>query len=330
MNISQALVTGGNGFIGSNLCRHLRARSLPVRALVLPGEDTALLESLGVEVVYGDITADLPADIFTDVSHVFHLAAVALDWGPWQKFWKVNALGTQQLLEAAIAAGVPRFVHMSSLAVHAYSGHAAGDEATPADSTINHYAVTKRLAEECVQAGADRIHVTVIRPGMVPYGPGDRLSIPGMVDALRRGLYAHVGGGEQKVCLVQVDNLCDGMVLAAQRDGASGEVFVLADEVVSWRQFADAVADAFSLPRAKRSVPLWLVSALAVVLESLYRALPLKGAPVLTRYRVSLFNGDLVFSSAKARRELGWQPEVTLREGLRNIYASSESSLTKS
>lgn len=81
MNISRALVTGGNGFIGGNLCRHLRARSLPVRALVLPGEDTAFLESLGVEVVRGDITADLPADIFADVSHVLHLAAIALDWG---------------------------------------------------------------------------------------------------------------------------------------------------------------------------------------------------------------------------------------------------------
>ena len=322
MKISRALVTGGNGFIGSNLCRHLRARSLPVRALVLPGEDTALLESLGVEVVYGDITADLPADIFSDVSHVFHLAAIALDWGPWQKFWKVNALGTHQLLEAAIAAGVPRFVHMSSLAVHAYNGHVAGDETTPADSTINHYAVSKRLAEECVQAGADRIHVTVIRPGMVPYGPGDRLSIPGMVDALRRGLYAHVGGGEQKVCLVQVDNLCDGMVLAAQRDGASGELYVLADEVVSWRQFADTVADVFAVTRARRSAPLWLVTALAVVMESVYRALALSGTPALTRYRASLFRGDLVFSSEKARRELGWQPRVGLEEGMRRVRES--------
>lgn len=322
MNISRALVTGGNGFIGGNLCRHLRARSLPVRALVLPGEDATALESLGVEVVRGDITADLPADIFADVSHVFHLAAIALDWGPWQLFWKVNALGTHRLLEAAIAAGVPRFVHMSSLAVHAYNGHANGDESTPADSTINHYAVSKRLAEECVQAGADRIHVTVIRPGMVPYGPGDRLSIPGMVDALRRGLYAHVDGGRQKVCLVQVDNLCDGMVLAAQRDGDSGEVYVIADDVVTWRQFADAVADAFSVPRARRSVPLWLVTALAVVMESVYRALALSGTPALTRYRASLFRGDLVFSAAKAQRELGWRPAVGLEEGMRRVRES--------
>ena len=322
MNISRALVTGANGFIGSNLCRHLRARSLPVTALVYPGEDTTVLESLGVEVVWGDITADLPVDIFSGVSHVFHLAAIAFDWGPWQLFWKVNALGTHNLLEAAIAAGVPRFVHMSSLSVHAYNGHVESDENTPADSTINHYAVSKRLAEECVQAGADRIHITVIRPGMVPYGPGDRLTIPGMVDALRRGLYAHVGGGEQKVCLVQVDNLSDGMVLAAQRDGDSGEVYVLADDVVTWRQFADAVADAFSVPRARRSVPLWLVTALAVVMESVYRSLALSGTPVLTRYRASLFQGDLVFSSAKARRELGWRPAVGLEEGMRRVRES--------
>ena len=323
MMIDQALVTGGNGFIGTNLCRHLRAAGVPVRALVLPGEETSSLEQLGVEVVRGDITAELPAACFAGVSHVFHLAAIALDWGPWQPFWKVNALGTHRLLEAAIAAGVPRFVHMSSLAVHRYNGHPHSDENAPVDSTINHYAVSKRLAEEAVLAAADRIHVSVIRPGMVPYGPGDRLSIPGMVDALRRGIYAHVGGGRQRVCIVQVDNLCEGMRLAAERKGASGETFVLADEVVTWRQFADAVADAFQVPRARRSVPLWLVSVLAVVLEAVYQSLGLRGVPPLTRYRAALFRGDLVFVSDKARRELGWQPRGDLTEGLRKVRDAS-------
>ena len=322
MKISRALVTGANGFIGGNLCRHLVAAGVPVRALVLPGEDVTALQQQGVEIVWGDITSELPADFFQDVSHIFHLAAIAFDWGDWSLFWKVNALGTERLLQAAVNAGVSRFIHMSSLSVHAYTGHVDSDEAAPADSVINHYAVSKRLAEEVVRKAANNIHVTIIRPGMVPYGPGDRLTIPGMVDALRRGIYAHVDGGRRRVCLVQVDNLADGMLRAAQHDGASGEVYVLADEVVSWREFADAVADAFSLPRARRSVPLWLVSALAVVLESLYRALPLKGAPILTRYRASLFKGDLVFSSAKARRQLGWQPEVRLQEGLKRVRES--------
>ncbi|MFN3713911.1 MAG: NAD-dependent epimerase/dehydratase family protein [Alcanivoracaceae bacterium] len=322
MTIQAALVTGANGFIGGNLCRHLRAAGVPVRSLVLPDEDVTMLDGLGVEVVRGDITATLPASLFDGISHVFHLAAIAFDWGPWQRFWRVNALGTQQLLNAAVAAGVSRFIHMSSLAVHACTGHPDGDETTPADSIINHYAVTKRLAEQCVLAARGHIHVTVIRPGVVRYGPGDRLTIPGMVNALKRGLYAHVGGGEQKVCLSQVDNLCDGILLAATRASASGEIYVLADEVVSWRQFANTVADVFGVRRARRSVSVWLVAALAVVLESLYRSLPLKGAPVLTRYRVSLFRGDLVFSSAKAREELGWEPRVSLLEGLRRVRES--------
>ena len=322
MKISVALVTGASGFIGANLCRHLRSEGMVVRALVLPGENADSLRALGVEVFHGDITAALPENIFSGVSHVFHLAAITSDWGPWQLFWRVNALGTHLLVEAAVAAGVPRFIHMSSLAVHHYCGHVDADETTPADSTINHYAVTKRLAEECVLAATDRIHVTIIRPGVVPYGPGDRLTVPGLVDALRRGIYAHVDGGRRRVSLSQIDNLVDGMQRAAQRDSASGEIYVLADEAVTWRQFVDAVADAFVLPRAQRSVPLWLVLALAVVLESLYRALPLKGTPVLTRYRASLFKGDLVFSSAKARRELGWQPELTLPEGMRRVRES--------
>jgi nucleoside-diphosphate-sugar epimerase len=319
MRIDMALVTGANGFIGGNLCRHLRSQGVAVRALVLPGESVDALRSLGVDVIYGDITTTLPEKAFSGVSHVFHLAAIAFDWGPWQQFWRVNALGTHMLIEAAVAARVPRFIHMSSLAVHRYCGHVDADESTPADSTINHYAVTKRLAEECVLAAADRIHVTLIRPGVVPYGPGDKLTVPGLVDALRRGIYAHVDGGRCRVSLSQVDNLADGMLLAAQRDGSSGEIYVLADEAVSWRQFADAVADAFALPRARRSVPLWLVAAIAWLLELVYRGLALRGAPALTRYRVSLFRGDLVFSSAKARRELGWQPQVTLEEGMRRV-----------
>lgn len=315
--ITCALVSGGNGFIGSNLCRALREQGIPVRALVLAGTDTDAITPLGVEVVTADIAEPLDAALFAGVSHVFHLAAIALDWGPEELFERVNVAGTRHVLEAACAAGVAHVVHMSSLAVHPYTGHAAGDENTPRGSDINAYARSKNRAEDVVLSFGERLRVTIIRPGVVPYGPGDRLSLPGIVDALSRGIYAHIDGGDTRVCISYVENLADGMIRAARRDGVPAGVYVLADEVVTWRQFIDAVADEFGCPRARRSVPFALAWVLAVVLETAFRLLRLRGVPPLTRYRISLFRGDLVFSAEKARRELGWQPRVALQEGLR-------------
>lgn len=311
-----ALVTGANGFIGSNLCAELRRQGFPVRGLVLPGTDARDIAALGVEVVEADITRPVDAGLLAGASHVFHLAAIPFDWGPEALFRRVNVQGTRHVIDAAIAAGAAHFVHMSSLAVHPYTGHPHGDETTPRGWDINAYTVTKNQAEDVVLACSDRIMVTVIRPGVVPYGPGDRLSMPGMLDAIDRGIYAHVGGGRTRVCLSYVGNLAEGMVRAAQRDGTSGEAFVLADDVVTWREFIDAMAGCFGRTPPRRSVPYPVAWAMAVLMEMAWRVLPLRGAPPLTRYRVSLFRGDLVFSSDKARRAFGYTPRVALRDGL--------------
>lgn len=314
--IRLALVTGANGFIGANLCAALRAHDIPVRGLILPGTDAREIAALGVEVVEADIAEALDARDFDGVSHVFHLAAIPLDWGPLELFMRVNVQGTQHVLDAAVAAGAVHFVHMSSLAVHPYTGHANGDEYTPRGWDVNGYTVTKNLAEDLLQRQRDRIMITLIRPGIMPYGPGDRLSLPGILDAIDRGIYRHVGGGRTKLCVSYVGNLAEGMVQAAQREGASGEVYVLADEVLTWRELIDTIAEVFGKPAPRGNIPFALAWGAALAMETLWRTLPLKGAPALTRYRIGLFRGDLVFSSAKARRELGFAPAVSLREGL--------------
>lgn len=314
--IRLALVTGANGFIGSNLCAELCRQGIPVRALVLAGTDVRNITGPGVEVVTADIGDPLDPALFDGVTHVFHLAAIALDWGPDTLFERVNLQGTQHVLAAAHVAGVQHLVHMSSLAVHPYTGHACGDENTARGWDINAYTRTKNRAEDIVLSFRERMTVTVIRPGVVPYGPGDRLSLPGILDALDRGIYAHVGGGGQRVCLSYVGNLAEGMVLAAQRDGASGETYVLSDDVVSWREFIDAVAAAFCKPPARRTVPFAIAWCAAVVMEWVWRWRRATSAPPLTRYRISLFRGDLVFRAEKARREIGYAPRVTLAKGL--------------
>jgi nucleoside-diphosphate-sugar epimerase len=322
--IRKALVTGANGFIGSNVCAALRGQGIVTRGLILPGTDTSVLEKLGVEVVEADITRPLPGAVCEGISHVFHLAAIPFDWGPASLFQSVNVRGTDHVLAAAAKAGVEHVVHMSSLAVHAYSGHSNGDETTPCDGHINHYAVSKVQAEQVVRGFADRLQVTIIRPGVVPYGPGDRLSLPGIVQALEKGIYLHVGGGYTRVCLSYVGNLAEGMVQAARREGSCCETYVLADEVVTWRGFIEAIAEAFNKKPPRASLPYSVAYGLAFLMEQAWRWLPLPGAPELTRYRISLFRGDLVFSSDKARREIGYRPAVGLQEGLTRTRAWME------
>ncbi|PWG74877.1 oxidoreductase, partial [Enterococcus hirae] len=91
------------------------------------------------------------------------------------------------------------------------------NEETPRDGDINAYCRTKRAAEALVESFSDRLPTTLIRPGVGPYGPGDRLSLPGIIDALEKGIYLHVGGGHTRVCLSYVGNLVAGMVQAGER-----------------------------------------------------------------------------------------------------------------
>lgn len=314
--ISRALVTGANGFMGLNLCAHLRAQGIATSGLILPGSPRDALAALEVEIVEADIGSPLSPALFEGVSHVFHLAAIPFDWGPLDMFMRVNAEGTRHVLEASIAASVHHVVHMSSLAVHAYDGHEHGDENTPRGWDLNGYTRSKNAAEDYVQQYRDRLMLTIIRPGIMPYGPGDRLSMPGLVEGLKRGIYRHVGGGYQRLCLSYIGNLVEGLQLAAERQGPSGEVYVLADEVLSWRELLKQIASTFDVPEAKNSIPYAVAYAAAVMMEKIWRMARIKSAPPLTRYRIALFRGDLVFSSAKARRELGYRPKVGLAQGL--------------
>lgn len=314
--IELALVTGANGFIGSNLCAYLRTQGIATRALILPGSPRQAIEAIGVEIVEADITSPLAPALFGKVTHVFHLAAIPFDWGPLELFMKVNAEGTRHMLDAALQAGVKHFVHMSSLAVHPYNGHQQSDENAPRGWDVNGYTRSKNAAEDLVAQYSQSLMTTVIRPGIMPYGPGDRLSMPGLIDGMKKGIYRHVGGGYQRLCLSYVGNLVEGMVLAAQRSGRSGEVYILADEIVTWRDLLKQMANTFHVPEATGSLPYSIAYAAALGMEALWKLGRFRSAPPLTRYRIALFRGDLVFSSAKARRELGYRPRVGLAQGL--------------
>lgn len=316
-----ALVTGANGFIGSNLVRGLVERGYRVRSMVLKGTSEEFLDGVDTEKVYADITEPATLKpVMKGVEIVFHLAALASDWGPRKLFMRLNYDGVLNVLDSAYRAGVRRVVHVSSLAVHKYKPTCGGGEDTPLDSKLNEYCITKRLGEESARRfGMEHdIEVTIIRPGIMPFGPRDTTSFVPLANALERGIFQFVDGGRARICTAYIENLVEGMILAGEKPQGADETFIIADdEPRSWKEIIYAFCDALGVKKPMFSVPSWSLYPIASAMMGIWKILPLAGSPPLTLYRIRVSSCDLFFSNAKAKRVLGYQPLVSFEEGIR-------------
>ena len=316
-----ALVTGANGFIGSALVRKLIEKGYAVRSLVLKGTSEVFLEGIDTEIIYGDITDPSslrPAFRGTDIA--FHLAAMARDWGPKWLFRKLNYEGVLNVLDIAERADVSRLLHVSTLGVHTYNPIFGGDESVPRDSTLNYYCLYKRLGEEEVRKRIEknRIPITIVRPGIFPFGPRDTTSFYPLAQALEKGIFQFINGGRARICVAYVENLVDGMVTAAERPEGAGETFIICDdEPHSWRDIMFTFCDQLGVKRPKFSIPAGTLYPIAALLMGLWKAFYLPGEPPLTFYRIKVSSVDLYFTNEKARRVLNWKPQVPFDEAVR-------------
>lgn len=315
----KTLVTGANGFMGAHLVRELLRRGHRVRGLVQPGTPTDSLRGLDVELLSGDVRSrQTLREGCARQEVIFHLAAIPSDWAPAKLIHAVNVEGTRNLVAGALQAGCRRLVLMSSLAVHRSTGHRDATEDTPRDRRSLPYAESKRRAEDIVLDPrlADRLEAVVIRPGLVPFGPGDRLTSLGLARALRSGRLPLIGGGHTAICTSYVENLVPGVALAGEREAAAGQTLILTDDGhPTWAELFGAFARALGAPPPRLSLPWAAAQAAALGVEGVWTLLQLSALPPITRYRVGLWRHDFHFSSARAKRVLGYKPTVGMEEG---------------
>lgn len=317
------LVTGGSGFLGSHVVDALVARGQPVRALVRATSDTAYLAALDVELAYGDLTDFSSLRAATrGIDRIYHCAALAADWGPWAAFRAANVTGVRNLLQAALEAGVSRFVHVSTTDVYGHPDRPV-DETAPYRLRGWPYGDTKVEGERLVWAYHHQhgIPVTVVRPANL-YGPRSVTFVLEIVALLQRGSMLHLARGHRPAGLTYVTDVVDLLLRGVESERSIGQAYNAVDASdVSWRQYVDRLAAIAGVARPRIVIPYRLAYLAGWAMEAAYSALRVEGRPLLTRLIVEVFGTHQGFSADKARRELGWAPSVDFDEGMRRVEA---------
>jgi len=315
----QALVTGAGGFIGRRLVASLLAKGYAVRALYLPDEDAEEAMRTGVEVVRGDLTNPATiAGIADGIAVVFHLAARVTDWGPLAAFRAVTVDGTRHLLDACRGKGIRRFVYFSSFTALGFSRDTVGlDEDAPCVKTGIPYSDTKVEAEVLVAELGRQYDIpfTIVRPANV-IGAGS-LWVRDVLDLLYRGPVPIVGDGMAPGAFVHVQNLVDGVILAAESETAIGRTYHFIDDYsATWAEYITTLGTWVG-KRPRGRVPTALAWRTGAVAERICAPFGIR-APA-SRMAAGIMGRNHMVSSCRAREELGWTPRVTYPEALAEI-----------
>lgn len=314
----RALVTGGGGFLGRYIVEQLLERGDQVT--VFARGHYPELGRLGAQLIRGDL-ADLEAvkQACGGVNVVYHVAAKAGLWGPWDSFYRANVTSTENIINSCRENGVAKLVYTSSPSVIFDGSDQDGiDETTPYPTHYESpYPETKAIAEQLViEANSDGLLTTSLRPHLI-FGPRDNHLIPSLLAKARQGRVPQVGDGTNKVDLTYVEDAARAHLLAADalKPGspvAGGIYFISQDEpVVLWPWIQDLLQQ-LDLPPVRIRIPLGMARAAGSVLASAYRSLNLRGEPPLTPFLASELAQNHYYDVSAAKRDFGYSPRFTM------------------
>lgn len=323
--LGPVLVTGGGGFLGTGIVRMLRGRGLAVRSL--SRKRYPHLDALGVEQHQGDVAdADAVTRAIEGCATVFHTAARAGLWGPMPDYHRANVQGTQNVVQACRALGVPRLVYTSSPSV-VFNGRdlAGADESAPYSSRFEAaYPETKAIAEQLVLAANSSELATVsLRPHLI-WGPGDNNLLPRIIARAQSGQLRRIGRTNALIDPVYIDNAAEGHVLAAERLGpgaplAGKAYFITQGETIAVWDMINALLRAAHMEPVKRSVARPIALAAAGALELAYGVTGRTDEPPMTRFLARQLSTTHWFRNDAARRDFGYEPRVSIAEGLQRL-----------
>jgi len=321
----KALVTGGGGFLGKAIVKRLRERGDEVCSFSRNPHPE--LTEMGVEHCRGELAdAGAVKRAAEGCDIIFHVAAKAGVWGPYEEFYRANVLGTKHVIDACRLHGIKRLVYTSSPSVVFDGSDMEGvDESVPYPEHFEaFYPQTKAEAEQLVLQANDQTLATVaLRPHLI-WGPEDNHLVPRILERGAKGALRKLGSRECLVDTVYVDNAALAHLQAADHldvgSVVAGKAYFLSQgEPLPIWDVVNRILDAGGLPPVTRTLSPSLAYTIGTILEKVYGLLKLKGEPRMTRFVAKELSTSHWFDLSAARNDFGYQPEVTFDEGIERL-----------
>ncbi len=317
------LVTGGGGFLGSAIIERLVARGDSVRSLARG--DYPKLANMGVDQIRGDIGDRQTVETAClGMKLVYHVAAKPPPWGKYRDYYKTNVTGTQNVIDGCSRNNISRLIYTSTPSVVFDGSDMQGlSESAPYPARLKaYYPKTKAMAEQLVlSATGNRLQTVVLRPHQI-WGPGDPHFAPRLIARAKK--LKRIGNGNNLVDTTYIDNAADAHILAAdtlkKNSAISGNIYFIsqADPIPAW-DMIDAILAAAGLPPVKGTLSYKTAWTLGAIMEFFYRAFQLPGEPPMTRFLADAVAKSHWFDISAAKRDLGYIPGVSTKEGLRRL-----------
>jgi nucleoside-diphosphate-sugar epimerase len=315
----KVLITGGTGFIGSRLALRYLEKGHAVRVLGQENTPTEaknrqLLAARGAKVTLASVTErERLFELLHGVDVVYHLAAAQHEANvPDQRFWEVNVTGTKNILEGSINAHIKRFIHGSTIGVYGSALEGCLDEQSPLHPN-NIYGITKLEGEKLVLSFRKELPGVVIRIAET-YGPGDHRLLK-LFKGIQKKVFFIIGSGKNIHHLIYIDDLIEGLFLAATVKEAAGQVFVLSGkEALTTTTMVETIAKQLGTRIPAFHLPLSVFLVAAVIMEKICR--PIGVNPPLHRRRLDFFQKNFLFSPERPSQILGFVPRVGFEQGV--------------
>lgn len=316
----KALVTGATGFLGQALAIRLKQLGWEVTATGRNQQIGNTLSETGICFIPADLTeAETVISLCEGQEYVFHCGALSSPWGPYQRFYQTNVVGTKHVIQGCEKYHVRRLIHVSTPSIYfRYQDQLNIAENDPLpESKVNAYAETKWLAEQLVDEAHQRgLPVITIRPRAL-FGPGDNAILPRLLRANERGWIPLIDGGQVLMDITYVENVVDALLQCVDSPSSTlGKKYNITNGEPML--FVDLLTKLFThleQPLHPKNISFSTAYQLAGIMELFAKTIGQGKEPVLTRYTVGVLGKSQTLDISAARGELGYKPRISIDEG---------------